>query len=318
MNLRAIRFVISSSCCFRIPGIAWKGQRVELKQLRYFVALAEEMHFGRGARRLRIAQPTLSKQISALERELEAPLFSRAKKKVALTPAGTALLDQARLVLAQADNARSATQATARGYPTLSIAVPPWIGPWTIKTLLTRLAAHSSNSLLHVSQCNVQEQVAGLRDGRIGIGMVPLPFKDSALSIVPFARERFVLALPRMHRLASAVRITTDDLAEEPIVTFSQEYAPAYCDLLATIFREEGVSPRIAHHAGGVEPLLALSSAGLGIAIIPQSLSHFRPPEIAYRPFPSPGARLETALVYRTEGRNSHLRKLIEAVRTAD
>jgi DNA-binding transcriptional LysR family regulator len=195
---------------------------MELRQLRYFVAVADELHFTRAAARLGIAQPPLSQQVRRLERDLGAQLFERTNRRVQLTDVGRALLIEAKLTLAQADRAIEVAKGMRKPQPgrlvigaqvTAEVSVLPRLLPRFLKRF------PDVNVLLQ-SPLNPREQVAMLRGGQIDVGFPRLPIHDSALVVLPILYEALVAALPSRHPLARRRYVTLQELASSTFVMF--------------------------------------------------------------------------------------------------
>src|SRR5438067_839146 len=185
---------------------------MELRHLRYFIAVAEEMHFGRAAQRLHIVQPALSKQISALERELGFRLFSRTKRSVAFTPAGEAFYHEARDILARVERANELTRLTAAGaLGTLDIGFASPVIWSVLQPILRRQREAFPGVRLHLHELHSAPQMRMLREGKLNAGFLRAGGPDELLEFKPVCREAIVVALPEQHRLAQEERI---DLAE--------------------------------------------------------------------------------------------------------
>src|SRR4051812_47302796 len=217
---------------------------MELRHLRYFVAVAEELHFGRAAKRLRIAQPPLSRQIRDLEREVGTPLFERTPRGVDLTPAGSAFLPEARLTLSQAERAQRTALRAARG-ETGRLRVG-FVGAAThsgvLPNVLSFFRMHLPSIGLSLFEMDGRQQAEALRDGRIDLGLLHSPPLDADrwLRVESVYTDPVILAVPDDHRLAGRARFTLSGLAEESFVLFTREVAPPIYDDIITRCRAEG------------------------------------------------------------------------------
>ena len=260
---------------------------LELRHLRYFVAVAEELHFGRAAERLHIAQPPLSRQIRDLEEEIGAPLFDRVARGVELTPAGRAFLPEARLTLAQADRAQRSAQRAAKGETgrlrvgfvesaTYSAILPNVLGFFRMHLPQIGLSLFEMSSI---------EQEEALRDGRIDLGMLdnPPPDAERWLHIETVYSDPLVAALPESHRLAGNKRLTLADLAGDSFVLFPRNETPRLYDEFIAACRTAGFSPRVVQQAAGWHTLAGLVGAGVGTGFVPRSIAEAQRPGIAYR-----------------------------------
>ena len=261
---------------------------MELRHLRYFVAVAEELHFGRAAARLRIAQPPLSRQIRDLERELGTTLFERGPRGVDLTPAGRAFLPEARLTLAQAERAHRTAQRAARGETgRLRVGfVDAATHSGILPDVLGFFRMHLPSIGLSLFELDPLQQAEALRDGRIDLGVLYSPPADAErwLRIETVYADPLIAALPRAHRLASRKSLKLADLADEPFVLFPRPIATTVYDDIIGRCRTAGFSPRVVQEAAAWHTTASLVSAGVGVAFVPRSLSRMRQPGVAYRP----------------------------------
>lgn len=260
---------------------------MELRHLRYFVAVAEELHFGRAAERLHIAQPPLSRQIRDLEEELGVPLFDRVARGIELTPAGRAFLPEARLTLAQAERAQRSAQRAAKGEigrlrvgfveaATYSAILPNVLGFFRM---------HLPQIGLSLFEMSSGEQEEAFRDGRIDLGMLdnPPPDAERWLNVEPVYGDPLVAALPESHPLAAAARVTLADLAGDSFVLFPRSDVPRLYDEFIASCRAAGFSPRVVQQAAGWHTLAGLVGAGVGTGFVPRSLADAGRPGIVYK-----------------------------------
>jgi DNA-binding transcriptional LysR family regulator len=275
---------------------------MELRQLRYFVAVAEELHFRRAAARLHISQPPLSQQIAALEAELGCRLLERTRRKVELTPAGAAFLDQVRALLSElesaADTARS-IDAGQVGVLRLSFVGSALLS--ALPALVQRFRAERPRVELQLRERSTVEQLRALRTGTIDVGLVRLPLADAAdLEVRRVVREATIAAVPETHPLARLRRIPLRRLAGEPLVLFPREQAPGFHDLLVDRMRTTGLSPRVAQYAPEMLTIIGLVAAGIGVSPVPESMRELALGGVAYRPLQG-APRSELALVTRAD-----------------
>ena len=261
---------------------------MELRHLRYFVAVAEELHVGRAAARLHIAQPPLSRQIRDLERDVGAPLFARVPRGVELTPAGHAFLPEARLTLAQAERARRTAQRAARGeIGRLRVGfVEAAIESGVVPDVLGFFRMHLPDIGLSLFEMDAVQQGEALREGRIDLGILhsPPPDADRWLHVESVYTDPLLAALPHAHRLAGRRRLAVCDFAAEPFVLFPRPVAPALYDDIVARCRAAGFSPRVVQEAAGWHTLAGLVGAGVGVTFAPRSLASVQRPEVVYRP----------------------------------
>lgn len=258
---------------------------MELKHLRAFVALAEELHFGRAAQRLCIVQPALSMQIKALEAELDVQLFERDRHKVALSTTGRLFLPEARATLHQAGRAEQTARLSARGeIGTLRIAFVSSVLPKLLPALIRAMHARYPLITLELKDMPTPDQIAALHDNQLDFGLIRLPVSGSGLDIRVVLEESFVVALPGDHALATRPVIRPADLRGFPAFVLARRYAPGFHDDMLVALKREGADLEIAQELGEFTTMLALISAGLGIGVIPAAAAMALPPKVVARP----------------------------------
>src|SRR5579883_740706 len=270
---------------------------MELRHLRYFVAVAEECHFGRAARRLYISQPPLSRQIRDLEEELGVRLLERTRQGVRLTDAGHHFLDGARQTLAQAERAVTLARHAAEGKSGfLSIGYIPTGDLGVIPKVLLPFRKKYSKVELVLRSLSVTPQIEELRRERIHLGFLRLPVHAPDLRIEPVHSEPLIVALPQHHPLTRNPRVSFSMLASEEFLVFPRRLAPTYYDEIISLFRKAGYSPRIGHEVESLQTQLALVSAGLGFALLPASVREIRRRGVVFRDLGDPVPRVEMAV----------------------
>jgi DNA-binding transcriptional LysR family regulator len=292
---------------------------MELRHLRYFVAVAEEGHVTRAAERLGIQQPPLSQQIHALERELDVQLFRRKPRGVELTPAGRALLDEARAILARADEAIAATKRAAQGEAgrigigfTSSASFHPFV-PRAIRAFRE---AHPLVALA-LEESGTTELVAALRAQTIDAAFVRSPFGDSLdLTVRPLLEEPMVAALPSGHALSGGGEaLPLAALAGETFILYRRPVGPGLHDAIIAACDRAGFSPRIGQEAPRMLSTLSLVAAGVGVTVVPASMSRLEAEGVAYRPL-DPAALLTAPLnlAYRRDEISAAVRRFVALV----
>jgi DNA-binding transcriptional LysR family regulator len=260
---------------------------MDLRHLRYFSAVAEERHFGRAARRLRIAQPPLSRQIQALEAELGFSLFDRSSRHVRLTPAGEALFAHVHRVFDAVELATSHARRAAAGKTgRIVVGYPSSVAFSGLVELLRAFRARSPDVEVVLRELPPQEQLEWLLDGRLDVGFIRAPIDQPELERRVVRRETLVVALPETHPLANAKRkspIHLSQLAREPFVSFPRARGPAFFDMLMRLCHDAGFTPRIVQEAPQLD-LVSLVAAGFGVAIMPGSVRAARRPGVVFRP----------------------------------
>ncbi|WP_328616093.1 LysR substrate-binding domain-containing protein [Amycolatopsis sp. NBC_00355] len=251
---------------------------VDLRKLRYFVAVAEELHFGRAAERLHIAQPVLSRQIRALETELRAQVFVRDRRSTELTPAGRQLLEDARPLLATADALRRRVALAARGTSSFTIGFMPGI---TVTGAVCELTTRHPALDVGLVRTTWEDQIEVLHDGRADVSVVRLPVDPRGLTVRPLFREPRVAVLRADHRLAGKDSVLIADLADEHLLN-DPGAVPEWREVAAEL-RDGTALPFRGFRS--VEEKLEHVAAGTGIAVIPLSTSeYYTRPDVAHVP----------------------------------
>ncbi|MGW3469995.1 LysR family transcriptional regulator [Saccharopolyspora sp. NPDC000995] len=251
---------------------------MELRHLRYFTVMAEELHFGRAAARLHMAQPPLSQRIRDLERELGVQLFDRGRRQVQLTEAGALLLEHSRRVLESAESAEEAMRRLRPGENSVvRVGIPPDTMPATLRTLLHEFAEQAPDVLVDLHELTTDEQLAALREGSLDAAVVRHPCDISGLESSPVARRELGVLLPADHRLAGPGPVRLRDLNGQPLVIFPRMMAPMLYDHVLSICRADGFRPGAIRHARNPHFVQGLVLAGRGVHLNEPPLSE--PPE---------------------------------------
>lgn len=289
---------------------------MELKHLRAFVALAEELHFGRAAQRLCIVQPALSMQIKALEAELDVQLFERDRHKVALSTTGRLFLPEARATLHQAGRAEQTARLSARGeIGTLRIAFVSSVLPKLLPALIRAMHARYPLITLELKDMTTPDQIAALHDNQLDFGLIRLPVSGSGLDIRVVLEESFVVALPGDHALATRPVIRPADLRGFPAFVLARRYAPGFHDDMLVALKREGADLEIAQELGEFTTMLALISAGLGIGVIPAAAAMALPPKVVARPLELGDHKAAIGLAWAGAG-NAIKRALLDVIQS--
>ncbi len=274
---------------------------MELRHLRYFVAVAEELHFSRAAERLHVSQPPLSQQIRKLEEELGVQLLERTRRRVQLTDAGRAVLEEARRTLSQAERVRSVARGAAEGSVGLLRVGFSSSAPYTtLPAILRAFRARSPGVVLNLLERSTEEQVGMLAAGALDVGFVRRPIPDAPESLVvrTILHEPLILALPQEHRLRRQRSIPVRSLAGEPFVLFPRQAAQGLYDEIMALCRRSGFVPRVAQEAVQMQTIVSLVSAGLGVAIVPDSMRRLHREHVSYRPLGAGRVMTELAVAY--------------------
>lgn len=288
---------------------------MDLRHLRYFVAVAEELHFGRAAEKLHISQPPLSHQIRDLERDLGVELFHRTRHVVVLTEAGRLFLAEARHVLSDAEHAVGVAQKAARGeIGRLSVGFGPAPENGVLQRVLAMFLSRHPNVSLDLRHLYTTEQIESLASRQIHVALPLLPITHKDVVAESIGSERLVVAFPAEHPLASRNRLDLADLRNERFVRVSPERGRAYCELVTRSCEETGFNPEVTHEADDVIAVLGFVAAGLGVSILPESLRNVRADGIAFRPLHH-GPSVEIGLAYRRDESSRILLSFLEVAR---
>jgi DNA-binding transcriptional LysR family regulator len=280
---------------------------VDSRQLRYFVTVAEELHFGRAAERLKIAQPPLSQQIQKFERELGVKLFERTSRKVELTAAGRELLGEARLILDRIDTVRRHVQEFAGGKTgVLEVgAVSPALDTF-LPSVIQQFITSYPQIGISLHELRTHEQFDWLRTSRLDLGFVRLDGSDLCdLESLTILREPYMLAIPKGHELANRRSLELKSLDGAKMIMAPRHRRPLLHDRILSSFKSAGAVVNIVQEALSKRTEIALVAAGVGLALVPESYSRiFQRPNVVYRPLKGSLPEIELAAIWK-EGRVS-------------
>lgn len=263
---------------------------IDLRLLRYFVAVTEEGNFHRAAERLHIAQPPLSRAIQQLEADVGSPLLDRAARPLRLTPVGKLLYSQALQMLARMEDLQTMVRAAATskrrrlvlGFVASTIYA-------RLPELIREFRKAASDVELVMVESTTLDQIAALKDGRIDIGFGRIRFEDPAVRRIILRHEGLIAAFPMDHPLArQAGPVSLKELADEPQILYPRSPRPSYADQVISLFRDHGVEPRIVHEARELQIAIGLVAAEEGMAIVPESVRRARSHDVAYRELAEP------------------------------
>lgn len=243
---------------------------IDIRHLRYFQAVAEELHFGRAAARLCIAQPALSRQIQQLEEEVGTPLLRRTQRRVELLAAGTLFLERTNLILEEV--ARAATDARRVGngeFGRLSVGFIHSSTYGLLPSIVERFRHLYPDIELELHEMAITEQHVALTRGRIDIGLLRPQPAPPDLEVQPVMEDPFLLAVPHKHPLAKLEAVLLRALAAESIVMFSKRESPLFHSRITEMCERAGFTPRVVQYATQIHTVLGLVGAGIGVAIVP-------------------------------------------------
>ncbi|CQR61172.1 LysR family transcriptional regulator [Streptomyces leeuwenhoekii] len=276
---------------------------MNLEQLRCVVVLAEELHFGRTARRLGLQQPALSQQVRRLEDELGVALFERTTREVGITAAGESFVAEARRALHHAEKARLAARQTGRGeVGRLSLGFVGSAVPELLPRLLRRFRRAYPGVELEMRELPSARQAEELLAGRIDVGILHAWGEGEmpeGLAGQEIHREALVAALPRRHPLAALAPLPTARLAGEPFILFPRRLGPALHDRITGLARSAGFEIRVAQEAGHMQTILGLVAAEVGVSVVPRTMAALRQPGVAFQRLGPEPAPLPIQLVWR-------------------
>ena len=268
---------------------------MELRRLRYFLAVAEELHFGRAAARLEIAQPPLSRQIAALEAEIGAQLFDRSRSQIQLTQAGAVLEGHARALVERLDSAWRETRLVGEGRAgRLRVAFVGSASYGVLPTLIKSYRSHYPRVELALSAMNNAELHSAIIQREIDIAVARPDLHDDELRAEPLAHEDLILAIPDNSELIDRKEVIFADLADQTFVLYPRRPRPSFADHILSICRDEGFEPSSMEMAQDFQTAISLVSVGVGVSVVPASVAQATRPGVFYRTFegPNPGTRL--------------------------
>lgn len=273
---------------------------MELRSVKYALAVADSLHFGRAAESVRVAQPSLSRQVAALEREIGAVLFDRTSRRVELTEAGAQFFPAARKALAELDvGARRARQAERGQRGQLRLGFVATAALDLLPEALTKLRARRPDVRVALSECTTGEQIEQILGGELDVGIGRDVAAEPGLRVDVIGQEPIRLAVPAQHRLSGRGSVTLAEVAGEPLVRLPRGVAPRADLLLALIASEHRGGEPLVQEANHYLTLLALVSAGLGVACVPHDVRQLRSSDVRYLEIRHPEARTALTLVRR-------------------
>lgn len=281
-----------------------------------FVAVAEELHFGRAAVRLHISQPPLTKQIQQLEQAMGVRLLERTKRKVELTAAGRVFLDKARAVLHQTGQAVELARKAGRGETGhLSVGFIDAAIYSVVPAIVRQFTERYPEVELSLTDLRIPNQVKLVAERQLDIGFVHPPIVHKALRVESIVVEPLIVALPEAHRLAAETEIALADLAPEALIQFPRSINPSLYDEIVELCRSSGFSPRIVREATPKQTIIGLVSVGLGVSLLPACLANLRRSGVVYRPIRGRNLSIDTSIIYRCEQPSPVLSAFLAIVR---
>jgi DNA-binding transcriptional LysR family regulator len=259
---------------------------MELRQLRYFLVVADELHFARAAERLHITQPPLTVAVRRLERELGVRLFDRTTRRVTLTAAGQAFRDRIQVAVADIDDAAGDVADVAAGKSgKIRVGFVSSASYTTVPEAIRAFRQHRPRVDLVLHPLTSGEQVEQLLDGNLDLGLIRDPGDVPGLNLELLSTEDLVAVLPETHRLAAAEEVRPKDLEGEPMILFPYHLMPGFVARVFRLFDSLPTPPLVVQQAIHQETVLGLVAAGLGISVLPESVQRFQMPGVTTRRF---------------------------------
>ncbi|MBE9095292.1 LysR family transcriptional regulator [Tychonema sp. LEGE 07203] len=273
---------------------------MELRHLRYFIAVAEELNFTRAAERLHIAQPPLSQQIQHLEAELGFQLFRRTKRTVQLTAAGQVFFEESQKILLQVDRAIQLGRQTSRGeLGQLTVGFVSSASHNVVPPILQAFRTRYWAVKLELHELTTNEQLQRLRCGRIDLGFVRPPVEEDGINSEIVFREPLMVALPETHPLTDRPFVELRELSGEPFISFGRSQAPGLYDAIVSLCQQAGFSPIAGQEAIQMQTIISLVAAEMGVAIVPASMQNFQRRGVVYKSLPESTCEVAIALIWR-------------------
>jgi DNA-binding transcriptional LysR family regulator len=289
---------------------------MDLRQIRYFLVLANELNFTRAAERLHISQPPLTRQIQQLEASMGVVLFERTTRGVALTQAGAVFLEEARKIVALTDQATHKTRLAHQGQlGRLDIGVFGSAILNVIPTLLIELRKTHPDIVISLQNTTKIQQVEAVREKRLDIGFNRVFPEVEDLVVETVMMESLYVAMHKDHELVRRRTLAVRDLNNQPLILFPNNVRPTFADNVVSLFRDEGLTPNVVHEVEDVMTCIALVSAGLGMAVVPESAVNLQLPGVRYHPLRSAEAKVDLSCVYRADNASPALMVFLDIVR---
>lgn len=290
---------------------------MDMRQLRYFVAVARERNFSRAAEMLHIAQPPLSRQIQQLEERLGATLIDRSQRPLALTEAGRFFYEQASQMIARMDHVRDQTRRIAHAHDELFII--GCVGSTLyggIPDLVRRMRLRWPHLHIEIREMISMEQIAALKEGRIDLGFGRVRLSDPDIERIVLREERLVVAFPKGHpKSLSAGPLALKDIEGEPLITYPSRPRPSFADQVLALYADLNVATGVVEEVREIQTALGLVAAAVGVCIIPAASQRQRPDDVCYRFLSDQEATSPIIMSYRrndNSGRIDQIKMLIQ------
>ncbi|WP_213309127.1 LysR substrate-binding domain-containing protein [Paraburkholderia sacchari] len=274
-----------------------------IRQLWMFLAVAEEQHFGRAAQRLNMSQPPLTEQIKVLEQSLKLQLFNRSRRGTQLSPAGAAILPAVRQFAGQVERLERVVREVAAGQSgVLHVGAITSAMLETVPPVLDALKQAHPHLTVFVSEIDSVDAIPALEAGELDLAFVRVDGEvGSGIATMPLAQDRLAVALPKDHPLSALPRVRLQSLADEQLVMSSRQVSPVYFDLLTSVCRAHGLTPRVTHEVRSVTSQIAYVGCGQGVALVPSSMRKLAPENVVVRPLKEKIEVVTAALLWNTQ-----------------
>ncbi len=291
---------------------------MELRQLRYFVAIAEEGSFSRAAIRLHVSQPPLSTQIRSLEEELGAPLLARTNRGVSLTASGQVFYEEVRAILGRLENARArALQADRGDVGMLSVGFVSIADYGILPPALKSFRSQFPLAEVQLHELTTDAQIRELRAARLDLGFGLAPVEEPDLEFTSILREALVLAAPSDHPAVTGDTVELRSLAKDSFIVPPRDIAPGLYDLTISRCRSAGFAPRIVQNARQMQTVIGLVSCGMGLALVPSSVRNLKRTGVRYLQLRGRPSRIELGILRRRESANALGAHFVAALKAA-
>ncbi len=290
---------------------------MELRQLRYFAAVARERNFTRAAEKLRIAQPPLSRQIQNLEGELGVGLIERGSRPLRLTDAGRLLYEQTVQVLERIEEIKAMTRRlhdAERPHFSIGFVASTLYG--YLPEVIRRYRAARPRVELTLLELTSLEQITALKEGRINVGFGRIPLDDPAVDRLLLRNEKLCAALSSKHRLLKRLGpLRLDDLRDEPLILYPKAPRPSYADQVLALYRDRGLKPPALHEVRELQTALGLVAAETGVCLVPASVERLRRDNVSYRPLDEEKAVSPVIMSSRTGDKSPEIALILRLIR---
>lgn len=284
-----------------------------IRQLWMFLAVAEERHFGRAAKRLNMSQPPLTEQIKVLEQSLKLQLFNRSRRGTQLSPAGAAILPAVQQFAGQVERLERVIREVAAGQSgVLHVGAITSAMLETVPPVLDALKQAHPDLTVFVSEIDSVDAIPALEAGELDLAFVRVDGEvGNGIAAMPLSEDRLAVAVPKDHPLAALPRVRLRALADEQLVMSSRQVSPVYFDMLTSVCRSHGLTPRVMHEVRSVTSQIAYVGCGQGVALVPSSMRKLAPENVVVRPLKEKVMVVTAALMWNT---NRHHPMVDEAV----